>query len=126
MKILFDTSFLMAMASKPIKRVEMLEEMNAEYIVLSAVIHELNRLKESKHVKKAKAATAALNIIHAMKAKVVDAKGKPIDALIIDYAITNNAFVATIDGEMRRRLREEGVGIITLSNDKVIFESSLI
>ncbi len=122
MKILFDTSFLMAIASKPIKKIEMLEDLNAEHIVLSAVIHELDRLKESKQVKRAKAAKAALENINIINAKIVDAKGKPIDDLIIDYATANNAYVATIDSEMRRKLREEGIGIITLSRDRVIFE----
>ena len=122
MKILFDTSFLMAIASKPIKKIAMLEDLTAEYIILSAVIHELNMLKKSKHVKRAKAAKAALDIINSMNAKVIDAKGKPIDDLIIDYAIANNAYVATIDGEMRSKLRREGIGIITLSKDRIIFE----
>ncbi|GIU70902.1 MAG: hypothetical protein KatS3mg003_0381 [Candidatus Nitrosocaldaceae archaeon] len=122
LKIIFDTSFLMAIASKPIKKLELLEDLNAEYIVLSAVIHELEMLKNSKQIKRAKAARAALDIINSMNIKVINAKGKPIDDLIIDYAIANNAYVATIDGEMKRRLREEGIGIITLSRDKIIFE----
>lgn len=122
LKILFDTSFLMAIAIKPIKKIEMLEELNAEHIILSAVIHELTKLQQSKEVKRAKAAKTALSMIDIIKAKVIDAKGKSIDDLIIDYAKTNNAYVATIDSEMRRKLREEGVGIITLSRDRIIFE----
>jgi rRNA-processing protein FCF1 len=112
----------MTIASKPIKKIEMLEDLNAEYIVLSAVVHELYKLQESKQIKRAKAARAALNIINFMNINVINAKGKPIDDLIIDYAIANNAYVATIDSEMRRKLREEGIGIITLSRDRIIFE----
>ncbi len=122
MKIVLDSSFLMVLAMKPIKRLERLEVLNAEYIVLDAVIHELNSLATSKKVKRAKAARAALDLINRINAKIVYTNGKPIDDLIIEYAINNHAYVATLDGEMKKRLREQGIGIVTLSMDEIVFE----
>ncbi len=121
MRILLDSSFLLTLATKPIKRIELLQ--GARYVVLSAVIHELNSLASSKSVKRAKAAREALNLINNINAEIIDIKGKPIDDLIIKYAIENNLYVATLDSHIKQVLRSKGIGVITLSNDKIVIES---
>ncbi len=121
MRVILDTSFLLVLATKPIKDIELLK--GVRYIVLSAIIHELNSLVLSKSVKRAKAAKAALDLIDDIKAEVIDIKGEPIDDLIIRYAIENKLYVATLDSNIKEVLREHGIGIITLSNDKIVIES---
>jgi rRNA-processing protein FCF1 len=54
--------------------------------------------------------------------KVVEVGGEgAADDMIISYARGRvNVFVATLDGEMKRRLAVENLKCVTLSKDKVV------
>lgn len=120
MKVILDTSFLMSISIKPIKRFDILEDL--ECIVLSAVIEEIKALERSKSVKRSKAARAALEMIERMGIRIVDLKGSSIDKLIMEYADATNSYIATLDMEMKRRAKEMGIGIVTLYRDRIIID----
>lgn len=120
MSVILDSSFLITIATKPIKRMYMLEDL--ECIVLSAIIKELKSLEGSKSVKRAIAARTALELIERMKVRIIDIKGEPIDDLIIEYADKNSSYIATLDKEMKKKAKDRGIRVITLSKDEVIIE----
>jgi len=114
-----DTSFLLELVSKPIKRLSDLEITlgKIEFVILEPTIEELKRLA-SKHGAKAKRAYAALRYVKDLK-RVGLQESLGADSAVVYYALKHGAAVATIDQELRSRLKEEGVVVITLRGDAV-------
>jgi len=115
-----DTSFLLELVSKPIKRLDELEAElgKVEFIVLEPTVRELRRLTSKLGVK-ARRASAALNYVKNLRVVDLDDKKLSTDSAILYYALKHGAAVATIDRELRGRLKEEGVVVITLREDSV-------
>lgn len=115
-----DTSFLLELVSKPIKRLDELEvELGkVEFIVLEPTVRELKRLASKPGVK-AKKANAALNYVKNLKVVNLGDKKLKADSAILYYALKYRAAVATLDQELRDKLREEDVIVITLREDGV-------
>jgi rRNA-processing protein FCF1 len=120
LEVILDTSFLLELVSKPIKRLDELEvELGkVEFIVLEPTVRELRRLA-SKHGVKAKKANAALNYVKNLKVVNLGDKKLKADSAILYYALKYRAAVATLDQELRDKLREEDVIVITLREDGV-------
>jgi len=120
LEVILDTSFLLELVSKPIKRLDELEvELGkVEFIVLEPTVRELKRLA-SKHGVKAKKANAALNYVKNLKVVNLGDKKLKADSAILYYALKYRAAVATLDQELRDKLREEDVIVITLREDGV-------
>ncbi|MEM1524649.1 MAG: hypothetical protein QW372_01075 [Nitrososphaerales archaeon] len=118
--VLLDTSFILHMVSKPIVNFESLEEKlgKVEFVVLEDTIHELESLCHSKSVIKMRSAHSALN--YAFRLMRVSIKGdESVDDKIVRFAIEKGAIVATLDAELKRKLKRHGVPVITLKNDKI-------
>ena len=120
MDVILDTSFLLELVSKPIKRLDELEAElgKVEFIVLEPTVRELRRLTSKLGVK-ARRASAALNYVKNLRVVDLDDKKLSTDSAILYYALKHGAAVATIDRELRGRLKEEGVVVITLREDSV-------
>jgi rRNA-processing protein FCF1 len=119
MDVICDTSFLIVLVSAPIKRIDQVEREYGKlnFLVPDLVIEELKRLEQISGPKKAMLAKTAITI-SSSKAKVVKVKGsKHVDDSIIDYALNHNCAVATIDGNLRRRLLENNILVLTLSKN---------
>jgi len=118
--VILDTSFLLELVSKPIKRLDELEAElgKVEFIVLEPTVRELRRLTSKLGVK-ARRASAALNYVKNLRVVDLDDKKLSTDSAILYYALKHGAAVATIDRELRGRLKEEGVVVITLREDSV-------
>ena len=123
MEVILDTSFLLELVSKPIKRLDELgvELGKVEFIVLEPTVTELKRLASKQGVKAKRAYTALQYIKNNIRVRVInlDKKGLSADSAILYYALKYSAAVATIDQELRDRLKEEGVVVITLRDDNV-------
>jgi len=115
-----DTSFLLELVSKPIKRLDELvvELGKVEFIVLEPTVRELKRLASKPGVK-AKRAYAALKYVKNFRVVNLNDKRLSADSAILYYALKHSAAVATLDQELRGRLKEEGVVVITLREDGV-------
>jgi len=120
LEVILDTSFLLELVSKPIKRLDELEvELGkVEFIVLEPTVRELKRLASKRGVK-AKRAYTALKYVKNLRVVNLDGKRLSADSAILYYALKYSAAVATIDQELRDRLKEEGVVVITLREDSV-------
>jgi len=120
LEVILDTSFLLELVSKPIKRLDELEvELGkVEFIVLEPTVRELKRMASKPGVK-AKKAYAALKYVKNLRVVNLSDKKLKADSAILYYALKYSAAVATLDQELRSRLREEGVVVITLREDGV-------
>jgi len=119
-EVICDTSFLIVLATKPVKKFDELENEigKIDFVVPSLVINELGKLVRTAGVKRSNAARLALEL--AKKFKTIQFQGTSADEAIIDYASKQKCLVATIDDALRNKLRSNGISVITLTNDKLI------
>ena len=122
MQVLCDTSFLMVLVSKPIKRVAKIESQlgRLDFLVPDIVERELERLSQSAGPKRSRLAKTALELVRAKFNTVAVAPAKHVDDSIIEYAMAQNCAVATIDTNLRRRLIANQVLVLSLSEDNFI------
>lgn len=119
-EVICDTSFLIVLATKPVKKFDELENEigKIDFVVPSLVINELRKLVRTAEVKRSNAARLALEL--ANKFKTIQFQGTSADEAIIDYASKQKCLVATIDYALRNKLKSNGISVVTLANDKLI------
>ncbi len=122
-KILVDTSFLLIVTSKPLKLFWQLTDILGKYdfLLLRDTIKELKTLSEFSSPKKSKLANRALELIAGYECVDYNIQGN-VDDKILNYASENKVIVATLDRQLRIRLREKKLPVITLISDRVTFE----
>jgi len=122
MQVLCDTSFLMVLVSKPIKRVAKIESQlgRLDFLVPDIVEGELERLAQNAGPKRSRLAKTALELTKAKFKTVAVAPAKHVDDSIIEYAMVQKCAVATIDTNLRRRLIANQVLVLSLSEDNFI------
>ncbi|HEX2472828.1 MAG TPA: hypothetical protein VHJ59_08765 [Nitrososphaera sp.] len=122
MQVLCDTSFLMVLVSKPIKRVGKIESQlgRLDFLVPDIVEGELERLVQNASPKRSRLAKTALELARAKFKTVAVAPAKHVDDSIIEYAMAQKCAVATIDTNLRRRLIANQVLVLSLSKDNFI------
>jgi uncharacterized protein len=128
MQILCDTSFLMVLVSKPLKRVAKIESQlgRLDFLVPDIVEAELERLAQNAGPKRSRLAKTALEIAKSQLPKVHVLPARHADDSIIEYAMTQKCAVATIDTNLRRRLIANKVLVISLSKDNLIIANPKI
>ena len=89
------------------------------FVVPKVVKNEL--LKLSNNEKKNKDIQATLDYIKNLKTFPI--LGDYADKAILDYLSNNRIIVATMDRELKKKVKKSGNSIISISNDKIIFES---
>ncbi|MCS4540891.1 MAG: nucleotide-binding protein [Euryarchaeota archaeon] len=115
--VVLDSNFLMIPAQFKVdifKETERLLPVAYELVVLSPILDELKRIKESsKKSLERKAADIALNL--ANNCRVIPLRTtKPIDELLIEYALNNKAVLCSNDKNLRKKAREIGIPVIYL------------
>ena len=93
------------------------------FIITPQVLEELNKLK-LKGGKTGRYAEFALNLVK-QKCRIIDfptSKGKSVDETLIEASIKLNAIIATLDYELRKKLRKIGKSTITLRKNRVYYE----
>ncbi|MDQ4101242.1 MAG: hypothetical protein M3115_03525 [Thermoproteota archaeon] len=112
----------MVLVSKPLKRVTKIESElgRLEFLVPDIVEAELERLAQKAGPKRSLLAKTALEISRNKFQKVHVPHARHVDDSIIDYAIAQKCAVATIDTNLRRRLIDNQVLVLSLSNDNLI------
>jgi len=108
-----DTNMLMLAASgvPVLEHIEEELETKPEFIVLKPVYDELVRIAMRSGGIAAKRALFALKLVEQF-CKIIDYTSKPgenVDDAIVNFALQNNAIVATNDRELRKRLRLLGI-----------------
>jgi rRNA-processing protein FCF1 len=126
-KVLFDTNFLMAVFEKPvnvIERVEELLETKVRPVILRSQLRELERIASSnRRQKAARIARAVLEYVKRRGFEVLENCEEVVDDAIVEASKRGNYVVATNDQELRRKLREGGIGVVYMkSNGKFELE----
>jgi len=120
-EVICDTSFLIHLATKKIKNIDSVntEIGQIQFVVPSVVLGELERL--SKTEEKRQDATTTLEF--AQNLKTVEMSGKFADQAIIDHIRNNGGMAATMDKELKNKIKSLNGSIISFSNDKIVLES---
>ncbi len=58
--------------------------------------------------------------------KRIRISGSLVDQALLSYAKRHKSIVATVDIELKRRIRQSGGSIISVANDKIVLEPSKI
>ena len=119
-RVICDTSFLMHIANTRIKNITSIEtEIGILYYVIpTIVLQELENL--SKDEKKGINAQSALNYIK--KFQKIEISGSFADDAITDFVRKNGGLVATMDRELKNKIKNLGGSVISIANDRIVLE----
>jgi rRNA-processing protein FCF1 len=123
-EVVCDTSFLIHIATKRIKNLSNLETEigSIQFVVPDIVIQELEKLSTDN--KKKQHIISTLEFIK--KLKKIKISGTLVDESIIFYAKKHGGIIATMDVNLKHGIKEVGGSVISISNDKIVLESSKI
>ena len=117
-KIILDTNFLFVPSQFHLDIFEELARLlgqQVEPLMLSSTLRELQKLAESRSIKKSKQALLGFKL--AEKCRVVEVKrksGESNDDVVLRASIEMNCAVATNDRELRKKLRKASVPVVFL------------
>ena len=119
--IISDTSFLIHLATHRISNIDSIETEigNLSFIVPNIVIQELNHLSEDKE--KNRISTTTLDFIKNFKTNSIS--GKTADDGILNFVKENGGMVATMDRELKSKIKEVGGSVLSIHNDKIVLEN---
>jgi len=121
LEVICDTNFLIHLSTRRIKNIDSVNSEIGEfqYVVPLVVLHELEKL--SKNPDKEQDTRKTLEFVR--KLKTVQISGKFADDAIIDHVKKYGGIVATIDKELKNKIKNSGGSIMSFSNDKIVLES---
>ena len=120
-EVICDTSFLIHLATRKIKNIDTVntEIGQIQFVVPSIVLAELEKL--SKTEDKKQDATTTLEFVQNLK--TIEMPGKFADQAIIDHVRNHGGMTATMDKELKNKIKSLNGSIISFSNDKIVLES---
>jgi len=90
-----------------------------EWVVLEGVLEELKKISEraGEKIKDRKAAKFGIEIIKNADIKIIKSKCKNVDDAIIDYAANKKIVIATLDKQLKKRVKNK---ILTIRKGKTL------
>ena len=120
-KVISDTSFLIHLATHRIKNIDSIE---TEIGTLSFIVPKIVK-KELEHLAgdpdKKIISEQTLDFIKNFKTNDID--GNNADDAILGFIKENRSIVATMDKELKNKIKESGSSILSINNDKIILEN---
>ena len=119
--IISDTSFLIHLATHRISNIDSIETEigNLSFIVPNIVKKELEHLAEDPN--KNTAVMQTLDFIKDFKTNSIT--GKTADLGMLDFVGKNGGIVATMDRELKSKIKEVGGSVLSIHNDKIVLEN---
>ena len=119
--VISDTSFLIHLATHRIKNIDSIETDIGplSFIVPKIVKKELEHLATDPNKKIISDQT--LDFIKNFKLNDID--GSDADTAILDYIKENRSIIATMDKELKNKIKQSGSSILSIHNDKIILEN---
>ena len=119
--IISDTSFLIHLATHRITNISDLETEigNLSFVVPEIVKKELEHLAEDPD--KNTEVMQTLDFIKDFKTNSIT--GKTADLGILDFVGKNGGIVATMDRELKTKIKDVGGSILSIHNDKIVLEN---
>ena len=120
-EVICDTSFLIHLATRKIKNIDSVntEIVQIQFVVPSAVLNELKKLSKSQNKKQ----DAITTLEFARNLKTTQMSGKFADQAIIEHVRNHGGMAATMDKELKNKIKSLNGSIISFSNDKIVLES---
>ena len=120
-EVISDTSFLIHLATHRITNISDLETEigNLSFVVPEIVKKELEHLAEDPD--KNTAATQTLEHIKNFKTNSIT--GKTADLGILSFVEKNGGMVATMDKELKTKIKQVGGSVLSIHNDKIVLEN---
>ena len=120
-EVICDTSFLIHLATRKIKNIDSVntEIGQIEFVVPSVVLNELRKL--SKTQKKKQDAVTTLEFTRNLK--TTEMSGKFADQAIIERVRKRGGIIATVDNELKNKIKNLGGSVMSFSSDKIVLES---
>ncbi len=120
-EVICDTSFLIHLSTRKIKN---LDSVNTEigqiqFVVPSAVLNELEKLSKTQDKKQ----DAITTLEFAQNLKTIEMSGKFADQAIINHVRNHGGITATMDKELKNKIKSLNGSVISFSNDKIVLES---
>jgi rRNA-processing protein FCF1 len=120
-EVICDTSFLIHLSTRKIKN---LDSVNTEigqiqFVVPSVVLNELEKLSKTQDKKQ----DAITTLEFAQNLKTIEMSGKFADQAIIDYVRNHGGITATMDKELKNKIKSLNGSVMSFSNDKIVLES---
>ena len=120
-EVISDTSFLIHLATH---RITNISDLETEIGKLSFVVPEIVK-KELEHLSedpdKNTAAMQTLDFIKDFKTNSIT--GKTADLGILDFVGKNGGVVATMDRELKSKIKQAGGSVLSIHNDKIVLEN---
>ena len=119
--VISDTSFLIHLATHRIKNIDSIETDigHLSFIVPLIVKKELEHLTVDPDKKIISEQT--LDFIKNFRTNEID--GSDADSAILDYIQKNRSIVATMDRELKNKIKQFGSSILSIHNDKIVLEN---
>ena len=119
--VISDTSFLIHLATHRIKNIDSIETDIGplSFIVPLIVKKELEHLTVDPDKKIISEQT--LDFIKNFKTNEID--GNDADSAILDHIKENRCIVATMDKELKNKIKQLGGSILSIHNDKIVLEN---
>ena len=120
-EVISDTSFLIHLATHRITNISDLETEigNLSFVVPEIVKKELEHLAEDP----GKNTVALQTLEHIKNFKTNSITGKTADLGILDFVGKNGGIVATMDKELKSKIKEVGGSVLSIHNDKIVLEN---
>jgi len=120
-EVICDTSFLIHLATHKIKN---LDSVNTEigqiqFVVPSVVLSELEKLSKTQDKKQ----DAITTLEFAQNLKTIEMSGKFADQAIIDHVRNHGGITATMDKELKNKIKSLNGSVMSFSSDKIVLES---
>ena len=120
-EVISDTSFLIHLATHRITNISDLETEigNLSFVIPEIVKKELEHLAEDPD----KNTVALQTLEHIKNFKTNSITGKTADLGILDFVGKNGGIVATMDRELKSKIKEVGGSVLSIHNDKIVLEN---
>ena len=119
--IISDTSFLIHLATHRITNISDLETEigNLSFVVPEIVKKELEHLAEDPD----KNTVVLQTLQHIKNFKTNSIIGATADLGILDFVEKNGGIVATMDRELKTKIKDAGGSVLSMHNDKIVLEN---
>jgi len=122
-KILLDTNFLMLPVQNKVdifSEIARICDSDYSLYVFDKSIDELDKIISTGKLKDRQAAKIAKALIKSKNIDIINSAHGDVDELILESAKTERFIVATLDKELKCRLKEIGIRIITLRKGRYL------
>ena len=119
-EVICDTSFLIHLSTHKIKNIDSVDTEigQIQFVVPSVVLNELEKLSKTQDKKQ----DAITTLEFAQNLKTIEMSGKFADQAIIDHVRNHGGITATMDKELKNKIKNLNGSVMSFSNDKIVLE----